>query len=157
MKSGAIIVVGLVVVIIGGLLAAGVTVTGTETSSGSGPAIAVDGPPAEPPADGSSALVYGTMRTNAGFRLFGLQLIAPDYAASVGFVPPAGCVPDHGAALVAKGPCASIPAAGEVVGGGTLSSGHALVIVQAPISADCYEELREGDRWPSELVACGES
>ncbi|MGE0228682.1 MAG: hypothetical protein AB7I38_08815 [Dehalococcoidia bacterium] len=156
MKSGAIIVVGLVVVVIGGLLAAGVTVTGTETSSGSGPATAVDGP-AEPPADGSSALVYGTLRTNAGLRLFGLQLVAADYAASVGFVPPAGCLPDQDAALLAEGPCARIPAAGEVVGSGTLSSGHALVIVQVPIFARCFDVLKEGDRWPSELDGCRES
>lgn len=153
MKSGAIIVIGLGLLVLVGLFAAGLGVTSKSGSSGV-TAESIAGTPGEPPVDGSGALVYGTFRTNAGIKMLGIQVRRPDYAASVGFVPPAGCTPAQGAVLVAGGPCARVPVAGDVTGGGTTRSGATLVIVQVPISNDCFEELRVGDPWPSTHPGC---
>lgn len=156
MRSGAVIVIGLGLFLLVGLFAAGLAFTTTESPSG-GTSQAIAATPGEPPADGSSALVYGSYRSSSGLRLFGIEFRAPSYAASVGFVPPEECDPPHGAVLEDGGRCAGIPVAGVVTGGGTTRSGHTLVIVEVSISSDCFGVLREGDAWPSDRAACKRS
>lgn len=157
MKSpGAVIVVGLGLFILFGLFAAGLSITTPGQSPSAVTSEAVAATPAEPPADGSSSLVYGTYRTSSGLRLLGVQLRAPSYAASVGFVVPPDCDPPDGVVLEDEGLCTGVPETGVVTGGGTTGSGHRLVIVQVSISNACHEVLREGDPWPSTHAACRE-
>jgi len=152
-----VIVAGLGLFILLGLFAAGLSLTTPGESPSAVTPEAIAATPGEPPADGSSSLVYGRYRTNSGLRLLGVQLRAPSYAASVGFVPPADCDPPDGVVLEDEGRCTGVAATGVVTGHGTTRSGHRLVIVQAGISKDCYEVLREGDPWPSTHAACRKS
>jgi hypothetical protein len=157
MKPGAVIVVGLGLFILLGAFAAGLSFTTPDRNPSFVTSEAIAGTPGEPPADGSSALVYGTYRTSSGLRVFHIQVRAPSYAASIGFVPPPDCHPPQGVVLEDEGLCTGVPLTGVVTGGGTTPSGKTLVIVQVSISADCHDVLKDGDAWPSSEPACRDS
>lgn len=144
-------ILGLVVVLLAG---AGLRIGGT--SGGDSGAVVSEGPRLDPPPDGSHGLVYGTHKAESGLGLFGWQIISPRYVAQVGFVPPPGCEAPTTGELVPDGPCARVPAWGEVSGGGTTADGHDLVIVSVTVSERCHEVLRAGDRWPSADPACAD-
>ncbi|MFN8584039.1 MAG: hypothetical protein U0446_01770 [Dehalococcoidia bacterium] len=155
MKPGAIIVIGLGLFIIFGLLAAGLSLSTTKSPFAVTTQV-IEAMPAEPPADGSASVVYATSRTSSGLKILGVQVRQPDFAASVGFVPPPGCAPPQGVVLEDEGLCSGVALTGVVMGSGTTRSGHPLVIVQVAISSACHDVLREGDPWPSTHAACQE-
>ncbi|MGE0228681.1 MAG: hypothetical protein AB7I38_08810 [Dehalococcoidia bacterium] len=154
MKPGAVVVVGLGLFILLAAFAAGLSFTTPDRSPSAVTPEVIAGTPGEPSADGSSALVYATYRTSSGFRMFRIEVIPSKYAASVGFVPPAECRPPDGVTLTSEGLCTGVPAEGVVLGRGTTRSGPEIVIVQVPISDDCFEVLDNAEPWPSAHDAC---
>ena len=154
MKPGAVVVVGLGLLILLAGFAAGHSFTTPDRSPSTVTPEVIEATPGEPPADGSLALVYAAYRTSSGFRMFRIQIVPPKYAASVGFVPPAECRPPDGVVLTSEGLCTGVPGEGVVVGRGTTRSGLEIVIVQVAISDDCFEVLDNAEVWPSTHDAC---
>jgi hypothetical protein len=143
-----VIILAVLVVGSGGL---GMRVTSHSTEPASAVASST---PLNPPLDGASGVVYDTYRTSSGLSLFGLDIVAPKYVASVGFVPPAGCEVPAAGEFRLEGACVSAPASGDVSGTGTTAGGTAFTIVSVPISKQCFEVLQTGDVWPSADASC---
>lgn len=144
--AAAVVLALLLIVAAGGLFS-------VRTSTGVSGPVTAEGPGIPLP-EGTSALVFGSRMTSAGFSLLGLRFTQPEYAASVAFVPPPGCTPAPGDELVPEGPCEEIPALGQVNGSGVNADGHNFVMVSVPISQSCFDVLRDGDPWPSERSEC---
>jgi hypothetical protein len=153
MKAGTFAL--LVAVVVAGVLFLGLGGVGLRSTLSQGADFAY---PAErhedPPASGSYGRVYGVYQAKSGLGLFGVHIIAPEYRAQVGFVPPPGCALPHDAATVVAAECPGAPAYGPVSGGGSTAQGHRLVIVSVTVSKACHDLLATGDRWPASYAAC---
>lgn len=110
-----------------------------------------------PPADGSFGVVVAAYQTRGAVKAFGVTFRSARYATQIIFIAEPECIvaDERGVErVIADGGCASLPATGEVVGGGTTEVGERLVAVELGISEECYRLLPEGSRWPSAIPEC---
>lgn len=144
---GGVIILALLVV--AGLGAFGTTVT---TSSSSSTVVALP----DPASDGTSGVIFH-VREEGRESILGITIKKARHYLHVGMIVPEHCVvtDDQGMeSLSEAGECADTPARGDVSGGGTTPSGDRLIIVEVPVSAECFEAVETGDVWPPEAQAC---
>jgi hypothetical protein len=143
---GGVVVVILALVAVLGLFIAGAT---TSFESSSEPVTV------QPPADGSTGVVFHTDKFGPDVALWSWQIVSPRYYAIVEFVPQEGCEVVQGVELVRDGLCANAPAEGKVLGAGTWGpDGSRFVAVDVSIDKRCFDVLRVNDIWPSAHAAC---
>ena len=148
--TGAVLVVGAIVVAVVIAAVLGVFGVRTETSVPDGTGVTL-----EIPTDGS-AIVFRKSQ-GGGLKLLGVRIQRPDYTIDVALTVPAGCIEDDGAGertLRSDGDCASLPVSGPIGGGGRNSTGETTVILRFAVSEECHEASALGSSWPSTEPAC---
>ena len=153
MSRDATLAIGIGVVLVAIVVAAaagGFATTTTITSSGSSARIP------DPSSDSSTGIV-SDLREFGGNTIFGLRLSQPTREAHISIILPPECVQEDESGnetVRADGPCADLPAHGDLAGSGTTATGLRLAIVAVKVSQDCFEVLTIGETWPAAVAEC---
>jgi hypothetical protein len=148
--STILVVCGVAVVVLTLVAVFGLLMAGTSGSFSSEPIRM-----RQPPDDGSTGVVYDIHKEGPDVALWSWQIISPRYTAVVGFIAPEGCDVHQGEKLVRSGPCADVPAEGDVrTGSARIPNGLRFLVVTVSIDKRCFELLRVNDVWPSAHAAC---
>ncbi|MDA0352142.1 MAG: hypothetical protein O3A10_08030 [Chloroflexi bacterium] len=148
--TGAIFVVGLIVLIAAGVFAFGLA-GGSTTITPGPPELGFE----SIPTDGSA--VVASSSQSGGLKLLGVRFHQPDYTLNVALAVPESCLVDDGSGherLRADGECADLPVSGAVSGGGVTAGGDRIVQIAIVVSRACHEAIALGAAWPSDLKVC---
>lgn len=141
--AGAVILLALGVVLVGGL--AGGTVEVTQSSFQL----------PDPPSDITQGVVT-ERRSEGGNSLFGWQFDQPELAVNIWLIAPAECVGLDGdvESMRNTGECADVVASGPITGSGINAEGNGLYLVRVPVSEACFDAIEVGAPWPPLIAEC---
>ena len=147
-EFGAIAAIGIVVVAVVIVLAAGLAGGSVETTSSSGVL-------PDLPEDQSAGVVFGS-RLSGGSSFLGFELRSPRPALEIAVIASADCVSRDGdeERLRSTGECADVPVIGPIIGSGITPAGANFYLVLVEVSDACSEVVAVGDRRPTGLPEC---